>query len=67
MLFFHPAIFSHLADFVKRFAYLVYGVLTTFINKNMVFVCPPLCITEPELLDGLKIIERAIAAAATPA
>ena len=26
MLFFHPAIFSHLADFVKRFVNLVYGV-----------------------------------------
>jgi taurine--2-oxoglutarate transaminase len=41
--------------------------LTTFINKNMIFVCPPLCINETELLDGLEIIERAIAAAATPA
>jgi taurine---2-oxoglutarate transaminase len=37
--------------------------LTTFINKNMVFVCPPLCISEAELLDGLKIVERAIEAA----
>jgi taurine---2-oxoglutarate transaminase len=38
--------------------------LTTFINKNMLFVCPPLVINEMELLDGLEIIERAIAAAA---
>jgi taurine---2-oxoglutarate transaminase len=36
--------------------------LTTFINKNMLFICPPLCITEAELLDGLSIIERAITA-----
>jgi taurine---2-oxoglutarate transaminase len=41
--------------------------LTTFINKNMVFVCPPLIINEAELLDGLEIIERAIAAATNPA
>jgi taurine---2-oxoglutarate transaminase len=40
--------------------------LTTFINKNMLFVCPPLCITETELLDGLGIIERAIATATRP-
>jgi taurine---2-oxoglutarate transaminase len=40
--------------------------LTTFINKNMIFVCPPLVINETELLDGLQIIERAIAAE-TPA
>lgn len=38
--------------------------LTTFINKNMVFVCPPLIITQNELLAGMAIIERAIAAAA---
>jgi taurine--2-oxoglutarate transaminase len=35
--------------------------LTTFINKNMVFACPPLIITEAQLRDGLGIIERAIA------
>jgi taurine---2-oxoglutarate transaminase len=40
--------------------------LTTFINKNMLFVCPPLCINEMELLDGLGIIERAITAATLP-
>ena len=40
--------------------------LTTFINKNMLFVCPPLSITETELLEGLGIIERAIAAAIQP-
>ncbi|OGT28275.1 MAG: hypothetical protein A2Z17_02400 [Gammaproteobacteria bacterium RBG_16_66_13] len=38
--------------------------LTTFINKSMVFACPPLIITEAELRDGLGIIERAIAQAA---
>lgn len=37
--------------------------LTTFVNKNMVFACPPLCITQDELQAGLGIIERAIAAA----
>ncbi|MEW6566903.1 MAG: aminotransferase class III-fold pyridoxal phosphate-dependent enzyme [Chloroflexota bacterium] len=37
--------------------------LTTFINKNMVFVCPPLVIRRDELLAGLQIIDRALAAA----
>jgi taurine--2-oxoglutarate transaminase len=41
--------------------------LTTFINKNMLFVCPPLIISQAELLDGLEIIERAIAGATNPA
>ncbi len=36
--------------------------LTTFVNKNMVFACPPLCITQEELMGGLEIVERAIAA-----
>jgi len=35
--------------------------LTTFVNKNMVFICPPLCINQGELLTGLQIIDRAIA------
>jgi taurine--2-oxoglutarate transaminase len=34
--------------------------LTTFVNKNMVFICPPLCIRRDEILDGLAIIDRAI-------
>lgn len=34
--------------------------LTTFVNKNMVFVCPPLIITQQQLNDGLDIIDRAI-------
>ena len=34
--------------------------LTTFVNKNMVFICPPLCINQEELLTGLQIIDRAI-------
>ena len=34
--------------------------LSTFVNKNMVFACPPLCITRDEMLQGLKIIEGAI-------
>ena len=39
--------------------------LSTFVNKNMVFACPPLCTTRDELLQGLKIIEGAIKAATT--
>jgi taurine--2-oxoglutarate transaminase len=35
--------------------------LTTFVNKNMVFICPPLCINQEELITGLGIIDRAIA------
>jgi taurine--2-oxoglutarate transaminase len=38
--------------------------LTTFVSKHMVFACPPLVITQAELLAGLEIIERAITAAA---
>jgi taurine---2-oxoglutarate transaminase len=34
--------------------------LTTFVTKNMIFVCPPLIINKGELLDGLKIIDKAI-------
>jgi taurine--2-oxoglutarate transaminase len=37
--------------------------LTTFVNRNLVFVCPPLIIQRSELLAGLGIIERAIQAA----
>ena len=40
--------------------YLLSQGLSTYINKNMVFVCPPLCITEDELSTGLGIIENAI-------
>jgi taurine--2-oxoglutarate transaminase len=35
--------------------------LFTFIFKNMVFIVPPLCITEEELDEGLTIIEGALA------
>lgn len=35
--------------------------LTTFVTKNMIFVVPPLVISESELLAGLAIIENAIA------
>jgi taurine---2-oxoglutarate transaminase len=34
--------------------------LSTFVNKNMIFVCPPLVINQAELLDGLQIIENVI-------
>ncbi len=39
---------------------LVADGLSTFVNHNLIFVCPPLCITEDELLEGLKIIDNAI-------
>ena len=35
--------------------------LSTYINKNLVFVCPPLVITKEELLTGLRIIDEALA------
>jgi len=34
--------------------------LTTFVNKNMIFACPPLIISSSELMDGLAIINKAI-------
>ena len=34
--------------------------LTTFISKNMVFVVPPLVISDEELRQGLEIIEKAL-------
>jgi taurine--2-oxoglutarate transaminase len=34
--------------------------LTTFINKNMIFVCPPLCINQGELISGMNIIRNAL-------
>jgi taurine--2-oxoglutarate transaminase len=42
---------------------LVADGLTTFVNQNWVFACPPLCITRDELLTGLNIIEKALAIA----
>jgi taurine--2-oxoglutarate transaminase len=39
---------------------LVADGLSTFVNHNLIFVCPPLCITESELHEGLKIIDNAI-------
>jgi taurine--2-oxoglutarate transaminase len=39
---------------------LVADGLSTFVNHNLIFVCPPLCITEAELHEGLKIIDNAI-------
>jgi taurine--2-oxoglutarate transaminase len=38
--------------------------LTTFINQNWIFVCPPLVITREELLAGLQTIEKGLAVAA---
>jgi taurine--2-oxoglutarate transaminase len=34
--------------------------LVTFVNKNMVFICPPLVISQEQLLGGLDIIDRSI-------
>lgn len=34
--------------------------LFTFIFQNVVFIVPPLCITQPELDEGLEIIEKAL-------
>ena len=34
--------------------------LFTFIFHNILFVVPPLCITEAQLDEGLAIIERAL-------
>jgi taurine--2-oxoglutarate transaminase len=42
---------------------LVADGLTTFVNQNWVFACPPLCITHDELLSGLHIVEKALAIA----
>jgi len=39
---------------------LVEDGLSTFVNHNLIFVCPPLCINKDELLEGLGIIDRAI-------
>jgi taurine--2-oxoglutarate transaminase len=34
--------------------------LVTFVNKNMVFICPPLVISQEQLLGALDIIDRSI-------
>jgi taurine--2-oxoglutarate transaminase len=34
--------------------------LSTYINKNLVFICPPLIISKDELLTGLRIVENAL-------
>jgi taurine--2-oxoglutarate transaminase len=41
--------------------YLLEAGLSTYINKNLVFVCPPLIISKGEMLGGLGIIQRALA------
>jgi taurine--2-oxoglutarate transaminase len=37
--------------------------LSTFFPANLIFVAPPLCITETELRDGLKIIDEVLESA----
>lgn len=39
---------------------LVENGLSTFVNHNLIFVCPPLCINKEELLEGLEIIDNSI-------
>ena len=34
--------------------------LFTFINANMIFVVPPLCITKAQIDEGLEIIDQAL-------
>jgi taurine--2-oxoglutarate transaminase len=34
--------------------------LFTFVFHNILFVVPPLCITEDQLEEGLAIVERAL-------
>ncbi|HSJ52380.1 MAG TPA: aminotransferase class III-fold pyridoxal phosphate-dependent enzyme, partial [Anaerolineae bacterium] len=41
-------------------SHLVAEGLTTFVNKNLIFICPPLNISQADLMAGLEIIERAI-------
>jgi taurine--2-oxoglutarate transaminase len=47
-------------DLAKFGGYLRQNGLFTFIMKNIVFVVPPLCITQAQLDEGLAIIEQAI-------
>ena len=37
----------------------------TFVRWNWIFIAPPLCITKEEVLEGLKIVEEAVAIADT--
>jgi len=41
-------------------AYLRENGLFTFIKANMIFVVPPLCITEEQIDEGIEIIDRAL-------
>jgi taurine--2-oxoglutarate transaminase len=45
----------------KLAAYLKSQHLYAFTRFNMLWVCPPLVITEPQLAEGLDIIERGLA------
>lgn len=55
-----------LLDLARFGAFLRAEGLFTFIFKNMVFVVPPLCITQEQLDEGLAIIERALAQVSDP-
>jgi taurine--2-oxoglutarate transaminase len=41
-------------------AYLRENGLFTFLKANMIFIVPPLCITETQIDEGLEIIEGAL-------
>jgi len=41
-------------------AYLREHGLFTFIKANMIFIIPPLCITEDQIDEGLEIIKGAL-------
>ncbi len=53
---------AHVMEAIKR--RLLEEGLTTFVNRNLILVCPPLIIQRDELLAGLAIIDRALAASA---
>lgn len=47
-------------DMAKIKEYLFANGLSTYVNKSMIFICPPLIISQEELFEGLDIIERSI-------
>ena len=47
-------------EMTKLTAYLKFRHLCTFVRFNMVWICPPLTITQEELGFGLDIIEEGL-------
>lgn len=54
------AVAGELATMNKVGKFLRENGLFTFINANMIFIVPPLCITKAQLDEGLEIIDRAL-------